>query len=324
MKMMKYLAVAGLMLAVAGTAGAVGIPFTQNYMGPVYMQISNWDMGTVYTPVLTTTAGGGAAADGVRYNASDLVTFALPNANLQPNENSWGIFRINTIWSGKDNGPDTGTIGNKLLYYDGLQGIHVYGMFYGRQDQGVVFANGGTDQKIYSTDTMFKIWTQTSEITNWDDGAAGPSGRLGLDSYTGIGPNGTGSELVLVAQDQPGFLTGFGGYGIASDSFFDIFTPLGQSGSGSYEEFLSLTGGTQRTQFDGNHFPNSQSTVTGYTADLRISGRITNTSSPTGDAWLAGTNDPVFGSYVPEPLTMLGVFLGVSGLGGYIRRRLAA
>ena len=58
----------------------------------------------------------------------------------------------------------------------------------------------------------------------------------------------------------------------------------------------------------------------GLSADFEI--RFNIDPSDTGaPPWGAVSDDPVKFGIIPEPVTMLGVFLAVGSLGGYLRRR---
>ena len=78
---------------------------------------------------------------------------------------------------------------------------------------------------------------------------------------------------------------------------------------------MDVVGGTEATYWDTDTF------VSPYgfpNTDIRL--QFDTIPSNIAD-WLVKSRDPVSTYFVPEPLTLFGLFAGVSGLAGYIRRR---
>ncbi|MDY7009770.1 MAG: PEP-CTERM sorting domain-containing protein [Planctomycetota bacterium] len=327
MKFLKIITVTGLILAVSATAGATGVPFNQAYNGPIYGHMANYDSSYLYD------WNNGYLADnvtqivlGTAYNPALVKTVPGTGKGLHANENSWGIFKIDNLYAGAITGADTITQASPTnqLYNNGDNGLEIVGIFYGRQDLNVTFLTPGAlgIQQITSNGGTTEIFTQP--VNTYDNGAAGSGGRVAAVNneyatigYVGDGTNTLlpGAELVIVASDQVGFFPTLG----ANVAFNTTFTPNGAgSGSGQFDMFLSVTGGTESLLWDTDVFPTPTSLIAGVTADFRLKGSTTPTG--VGD-WLVSSSDPITGTYVPEPMTMLAVFTGIAGLAGYIRKR---
>ena len=329
MRHLLVLLIVGLVLAVSGPAWAIGIPFTQAYNGPTYWHISDWDAGTFYNGLLT---NGSPALNGHTYTPSQLQKTG-PSGGVT-GEDSWGIFRVESIYTAQVDpfGTDTITIGSTELYDFGatLQTTEIMGLFHGRVDDFISFVDltplNLTDpltQVIQSHGDTIDLYTQPKGSAEslgglWSNGLGGPSDRLAANQYKGVGYSAlnttiVGSDLALTGGVQLGF---------QSDGVISYFTPnaTGNTGSGTFGLYISWTGGSQLPIWDTNVFPIGYS-LGGITADLRLQGSITPTGLPTGDPWLVHTSDPGTTSVVPEPVTMAGMLLGIGCLSRYIRKR---
>ncbi len=323
----------GMVFALAGPASAATIPFRTGYTGPYVMHLINFDQGTEYTGleadgVTPVTLGQAYTPDQLQKNK---------HASLGANEDAWGVFRIDTIFSGMHNAPDGITQGSKQLYGHGDAGLEIVGIFYGRQDNTVIFESvtgpTGTviQQTLFSAGDTFEMFVQplgASEapwfvpVTNedpWSTGLGGPGARVDANEYPGIGYDGTGTDTIAAGAEQ--VLVGTTQSGFLLDDVFATFVPQNGTGSGTFDLFISWTGGTQLAQFDQDPFPNSFSSVTGVTADMRLAGTTRPNFAPSGDPWLVESSDPAMGAFVPEPVTMAGLVFGLGSLAGYVRRR---
>jgi hypothetical protein len=311
----------GVVLALTVPASAMGIPFRVPYTGPFVMHLINLDMGTLYTGLLAD--GVTPVTDGVEYTPDQLQSIRHPT--LEDGEDAWGVFRIDTIFNGSATGPNVVSQGSTQLYGHGDAGVEIVGIFYGRSDNTIEFDDGGTEQEIHSAGDTFEMFVQpvgTSEpVTTWDLALQGPSARIDTNEYPGIGYDGTGTDTIAVGAEQ--VLVGTTQGGFLDDHVVSTFEPSGGTGTGSFDIFISWTGGTQLSQFNTNGFPNQFAPPPpgGETADLRLKGTISPIVLPLDDPWLVGTSDPAFGEFVPEPVTMAGLMLGVGSLVGYVRRR---
>jgi len=328
MRYLQLLVMGGIVLALAGSVGAVGIPFSQPYHGPVYWHLSNWDEGRIYTGFLAD--GVTPVQAGQTYTPTQLQSFG-PSGGMH--EDSWGIFRVESIYTAAvDNSQtDTIVIGSTQLYDFGAptQTTEILGIFHGRLDDFITFVdmtplnpNDPLTQVTQSHGDRFDLYTQpkgsADAIGLWDNGILGPSARLAAGVYPGVGFDAAGnplpgSDLALTGHAQAGFQT---------DEVITVFTPTpsGNSGSGTFGLFISWDGGSQLNMWDTNVFPIGYS-LGGISADLRLQGTATPTGLPTGDPWLVHTSDPATTAFIPEPVTMAGLLLGFGCLGGYFRKR---
>jgi hypothetical protein len=312
----------GVVLALTVPASAMGIPFKVPYNGPFVMHLINLDMGTLYTGL--EDDGVTPVTDGVEYTPGELES--IRHSTLEDGEDAWGVFRIDTIYTGSNTGPNAISQGSVNLYSHADSAYEIVGIFYGRSDNTIEFDDGGTEQEIHSAGDTFEMFVQPkgwSEVgaTTWDTALSGPSARIDTNEYPGIGYDGTGTDTIMLGAEQ--VLVGTTQAGFLDDEVVSVFEPSGGTGTGSFDIFLSWTGGTQLALFDTNGFPNefAPPTPNGETADLRLKGTIVPLVLPLGDPWLVGTSDPAYGTMVPEPITMAGLMLGVGSVVGYVRRR---
>lgn len=339
MKTLKLLAVLGVLAALSVPAGAVGIPFSQAWNGPLVWHITNWEDSTVYD------YNGGLLADnvtpivfGTAYSAG-LVKPITTGIATVAGESAWGIFQVDQILTGGITGPNGISPGAIQLYSKGTSPTDVLGIFYGGADATVTF-NDSTNPfstRITAAGFNYEIFTQPDTIFDslvspgLNGGAAA---RVDINEWAGLlGYDGTGTNTLLAGAER--VITGDGQAGMTPQEFFAVFD-FSQL-TGTFESYISVApsteafdsggasvgfSGTQNTYFDTNIFPTGGFVpfVAGTTADFRIKG----TSQPTNFPWLVGSSDPVTTAFVPEPMTMLGLMLGVGGLAGYIRKRRSA
>lgn len=349
MRYLKLMTVVAMLLAVSGMAGAVGIPFTHPWgtggNTAVFAHLTNYDAVTTYTGKFVTGANapqgvsllpeGGLGSDGKMYPA---LQANLPNgADL--GESAWGVFQIDTIFEGRVPNPfqhNNITIQNAKdpLFSAGFQGKELVGIFHGRTDSAVTFFSDGT-QKIEAIADVFEVYLQ--DVGTFDEGTAGSAGRIAPNKYVSAGFDAGGNQIGELV------LNGSGAFGFVGSPFvpgaqdvlrFDPKTDV----SGAAETFIQLFKagevsqvGTANAQFDNDYFIGI--TNAGARADLRLKSTTTlnNGSNLAPEAigafdWTVTTSDPLTGNdivVIPEPTTMLGMFLAVGGLTRYIRRRRA-
>lgn len=320
-RILLLLIVASMFLALSGPAWALStnIPFRVGYGGPVSWHISNWDEGRVYTGLLT---NGDPVTVGTVYTSAQLQSIA-PKGPAGVGD-AWGIFRVETIFDAALTGPNSMTIGSTQLYGHGDEGTELVGIFYGRQDDTIVFNADGSqtinsDPLGYFGDRIDLYIQPVGTAANWINGMAGPGASAVAGTYPGIGDD-PDSTLVLTGFITPGFSNG------GLDGSFSNFTPQGATGEGTFGLYLTWDGGTDLNRFGSpttpGIFPFFGGPGAPFDADARLKGTISPTIFPLADPWLVNTSDPAF-MYVtvPEPVTMAGVLLGIGCLGRYIRRR---
>jgi len=319
---------------VSGTAGA--IPFNQAYNGPLVMHITNWEDSVTYDWNGGKDINGNPIQVATWYPAN--IIKMNPALNTQPNESSWGIFQIDQILSGQVTGWNSISTGALTLYDKGSSSTDLVGIFYGGQDVAVKFIDTVTSEaQISAANFKYEIFAQPDTYYKPEDPGATPGlgagARVDLNEFPHVGYDGTATNTLLPGADR--IITGVGQAGMDNFEFFAQFNPASISGSfNTYistaplaEAFYSDTtsagfAGTENVFFDTNIFPcgGFVPVVPGTTADFRLKGG----SEPTNWPWLVRSSDPITTAYVPEPVTVLGVFLGLGSLAGYIRRRRAA
>jgi len=328
MKSMKLLLGVALLLALSGPVWATPttIPFEQAYSGPTYWHISDWDDGSVYT---------GKLLDGVTAAPLDTPISAsllekIPTAGPQGVGDAWGIVSVDTINAATLSGPNNMSIDiTKLLFKQGDAGVEVYGVFYGRKDDTVTFRSNGS-QEIYSDPLGYvgeriDLYVQPlGTAAAWSTGMGGPAAATTAGFYPGIGTDATGNllpgaTLVLTGYVQPGFENG------GLDGVSSTFKPNGNSGTGTFDFYITWDGGTDLNTFGSptgpGVFPFDGGPGAPYDADAYLSGTDRITTSPASNPWLVSTSDPAYMNAVPEPVTMMSMVLGIGYLGRYIRRR---
>ena len=334
MRHMKLILAIGIVLAVSATAMATSkIHFSQPW-GPdeIICHVIDNGMGTIYLP----------------YNQplnewldpADVPSVPASGANV--GEDGWGIFQIDAIYKGKwVNEPNnvidrlTGSASD-LLWQAGDDGLELVGMYANRVDLAVLFAqdpiSGEISQFTQSMGDTYEIFSQP--VGNYDP-SQGSSGRVMagmvyLDKYTGIGyqADGTplpGAFLEGTAYTEPGY---FGS--LAATEVISEFTPLGGTAvvTGTSDMFLTMDHSSEILFRNGGWLdedvfhPTKGDPGEFNWSDLRL--HVTTAPHlPEGDYdWLFTSSDPLTGAVmIPEPMTMLGVFMGISGLAGYVRKR---
>jgi len=317
MRTMKVLTVLGLLLAISMPASALTL--AGGYAGKIEMKFTNWDMGRVYDlgQSATTIAGVDALTVSGGLGQDTVAGTFVPGGDA--GEDGWFIFRITTIQ----------TPGGIPLWQTDASatshGMELVGIGYGITD--VATDNTGATTYTFSTSTKIDMWEQP--YGNFTE-SLGSSGRIGGAAYTGIGTPGGVAGATLIAST-----VAFGGIDIPAGSpivpgapFEQAYTLPGPQGT-TYT-YVDVVGGTWG---DGNM--NNGELVSGAfldpisAANFDVAEGLLETKAvayiPTGgatDNWLFKTQDPFLTTYaVPEPITMLALFGGVAGLGGYIRKR---
>ena len=229
-------------------------------------------------------------------------------------EDSWGIFHVTTIWHGEMNPGGTDIIQEDPPYWEiASDPGYLQGIFWGIQDQRVEIY-GPDLVRIYSTGLEFELWDTT-------DGGTGddylPSDRTALNRLPGwvdgtgeLEIAGEGAWYRYIGDADPSGIDGqtLVYLDVESGAWLDPVYPGDPYG---LQEVWTITQGDIDGLFD---------TSKEY--------EIYQTWSVVGDLTEPWTRseDAARGWYVPvpEPVTMLGLFLGIGGLTGYVRRRRTA
>jgi hypothetical protein len=210
-------------------------------------------------------------------------------------EDGWGVLFLNNLRFDTDNNGSYETLAYERPGAAG--GTAIIGIFWGGRDDAVtVNAN-----KSYSTSVsgvQFELWqvnltTSINQfyIDNVDLTSDNRSAQKKLDTW----PTGAPGTLLLSGKTDvfeftsSSFAQNGGGYGVS-------------------DVFASVTGGAW-SDWDTN--------TQLYGSDLYLNWTFANVYEKNSLV----SSDYGYGAGIPEPLTMLGLFLGVGSLGGYLRRR---
>ena len=319
MKLLMVLMATALLLSISGTTQ--GITFRYGYDGPVTMKFTNWDMGVLYNAPAVPAIGIPAV------NAFEVFAYPSANGNYYDHlgnvvpvndvnrEDMWGIGQITRIY------PTGGNPVTDVLWLPGDDGVELSALFYGERDNALVDAGIALPgfQVIAGQGLQFDMYENPVDHFNDAGGALqGSSGRTGFNTYNGI----TDGTLVASLLSQPN--VGGPNPGV-NDEFVSIFKPNATftTGEGTFTSYMELDPCTAAAQRDYDQF--NTDAMTPWLYDFTIDGTtIPNDGSvgPIVSDWIVLSEDPIRGNAViPEPVTMLGVFLGLGSLTSYIRRR---
>lgn len=337
---MKLLKLCGVLVAVvAFSSSAFGVislvyeegPLKGQALNPASLveltwKIGDFDIGTGYAvpgaPVgysgnpggagiagaVTTLDGLGASPSG----ALPLGLYAGANGNL---EDTWGIGRITRIEAPS----------GAAVWTPAGKGHELNAIFFGEQDI-FIEALGGGDIRIDGVNFRIEIYSGPLFL----DATGGTAVRTAANTYPTVNLEGQTLELSMVSL--PGFINAPGvGAGLATE-FESRFNFTSNTGEG--DAWLEITGGAAAGQFDHDPYTSANAAALAWnpladiTADIQLAfdadpndGGVV-PPNPIGD-WLVESDDPMkmVGTNVPEPLTMLGLFMGLGGVGAYIRKR---
>ena len=325
------IAVLGLLLTLAGITNASVPPFT----GTFYAHMDNYDASRIYTGKLAN--GVTPVTPGVNYTPAQLEYIQPTNAD-NPNETSWGVFRFQLVLQGEVTGMNTITkvAPPNTLWTEGDNSREMVGIFYDRRDISVSFSNVGhidgdaviPNEALYyqiikSNSTKYKLWYQP--FGSYDNGMGGPDARVGIDDYPTIGDvagfttrvvEGTDADDIFTTFDPAMYVTNLAGNTTVLPSTTNTYIlltdgPWMQPGNGVWFDQAFPLGG-----------------ATAPVAHLSLNSTLKPTDKPNDTnplltAWDVASSDPITGhvNVIPEPVTMLGLFAGISGLVGYLRKR---
>lgn len=344
MRILKYLALAGLILAVTGTAGAI----TLNLPGPVGIKfdIMDWTMSKTYAlapgqvvqgiPALDALVQGPPVVPGAQViNVPHLYAPGLVGMT----EDDWSIVKVSQILVDEAWDP------NSPVVWSGAADLQneIVGLVYGGVDSYVADIGAGKE-KVGTVGLFYDFYVQPKGTFQ---ASLGSAGRIGFSQYVGAGLSYT--DLNLNGKYDAGEPTfAVGQQIIAGQSTFgkvipgavvpvhrvSEFTPAPfpvGSGTGESSEFVDIVGGAWRfagpaMEVPNFYFPNVDPRH-GVSQDGDLFQKSTLTpyfAIGTPADWIVSSDDPVRGfAMVPEPFTMLTLATSLFAVGGYVRRRLA-
>lgn len=333
MRILKLCLVVGLIGAAAMPAAA--LTFNVPYNGPIKFKFSDWEVGTIYLPsnnnnafttvgqtVTLTTAEMNAAQANQNPAVGNWFSVAPPKA--QTGEEGWGIWRLDGIYGDPANDQSY----SLELYTRGQPSKDVWGMFYGINDMqvSVTLKNAGANPGLNTGDEIYtlSVWSEGMaggggnelkfdlyETTSGVDLFGPASSRSGMASFPGVTggtPFLSGTAIVDVLSGAPvgGMFTSTSDIDRASNSLVKSITPIG-SARVIFDVDPTVGDGAFYQSVDG--------------LDIIFTTNVYGYTGPLENGWMARTDDPAFANFVPEPLTVMGLGMGIGGLFGYIRKR---
>jgi len=212
--------------------------------------------------------------------------------------NSYGIFNVTQIL-GQTN------VGTWVEVWSPTASEALEGWFYGLSDDKVDL-NASGQGTIYSVGGIIEMYlgSQNMNITAGPNAVAPTLGNPPTDNWDAA--DGT---LFLSANFVPGAaLTD------TTTTYAQQINSIANPLLGSGEAYLSLTGGLYAPMLDTNGY-------LGGTADLKMQA---NFNGPAEYGWIAESFDPVRGTVIPEPSSMLLFGMGMVGLATRLRRKKVA
>lgn len=336
MRVCKMIGVVALVMVVTGTTWAVtvpAIPVLGDQFPPgsgnvaVHFYTRNRDQSTGY---LTTVNGTyNATSPTAAFTGPGVLTeLKAPDGMFMTragagggSEDTWGIFSMRIIEAGGMVSPGTpfADIFKKLggdLTYEWTEtnvmtgNTALVGVFYDGWDTQVVV--NGTALEVQTVGTRFELWAVDKALVNLEGASQGPhydaNWRTARNRYT-TWVQGGGTLLLDGNATYERFIgTQLSSTPLVFDGQTVVYVDIPTVGAGIWDKFVG----------DGKYFTDPL----GNKADLKL----TNDIDPGADGWAVNSHDDGGFTFqlVPEPLTMLGVLLGVGGLGKYIRRRFQA
>jgi len=296
MSNLKVVVIVGLLLAMSGMAGA--IPLQQ---GPLIFKTYNYEVSAAYS---------GPAGTYFRdANGNFPGLTKVHTGPVQANEDTWGLLYITQLFTETPPpalpGPGGVFIPDIAPYFtSGTDNHYILGMFYGGQDQVVIIDPNGA-QHIGISDLKFNLYDVTGPIAN--PASLDPNDRVNPDTFPGWNDSGT----LLVT-------------GTEYSNTFNGTTGVGPIGSGDVYLNCDATGTWGPLLVNGNWWINNDGNdllgnPLGGNSDIWQTWHFNAGQNQIGP-WI-WSQDSGEAFVVPEPLTMLGVCLGITGLGGYIRNR---
>jgi len=328
-KLISLLLVLVLVLSLGGISQAVSLQ-----TGPGIIKTWNYEIGTSYSNGTTGNFYFRDAAASYYTEEHGLLTYNAANPNhklfsdltvirASGNEDAWGLLRITDIFyadvstgfladSRFGDGNDDTLIGNNITsnikyWSEGDNNEYLLGLFYGHQDLVVECVDAAKNQyMVWGTGGQFDIYVVDGFPGNPAVAAnLNPVNRTGLDSF---------DNWFDKANDEL-----FVGGNFEYFRFDGDATTLTDF-DGESEVLMSFTRGSQTLGPWGVDESNWWTAPDGTIADMWQSWNI---GDPFvyGNGWTGSEDSGRFYMPVPEPVTMLGMILGIGGLTRYIRKR---
>ena len=322
MRGLKLIALLGLILAVSGTAGAVTVP-SYPTGSAVYLENYDRDMGTAYfgpSDWYTRTVRGGTWSSA---NSSAFTTvIPATGAWAGAGEDTWGIFDVATIAPGQKTGNNIIQVGTPTYIWDSGSNMTgntaLVGVFYDGWDSQVIINNsappGSPILTVFAEEIKFELWAVDKSKVDLFYNRQGPAYdanlRTAQNEYLSWVDQSDTTAVKLLTGTSTEFR--FTGSANSSDGTFD----------GQTLTYWDINENDSTGLWNANWGASSK--IDPFIDDFgnKADMKLTFDSHSGTQGWAINSTDSGgVGFVVPEPLTMLGVFLGIGGLGGYIRRR---
>jgi hypothetical protein len=294
------------------TSSASAFSFRFDYAGPVFMKLTGADAGTFYQFPPAQLATTRAAADALA------IAWTAPGG--VGDEDSWGVFKITSIW--------TDTLSPQQLWGDGDNGEELTVMFYGLRDMYVDWDSPGRIDSVDASvgNATLDFYLDPAQNYDADQAGLGPLARTGLTSYPTV-TDGAPFMRLDVAPGAHSLADEFNTEGLqtllhANTTTISPFTADGFA-------FLNVVPGwgTHGHLFDTNRI----TTFLGTRVDMKMifdAEPFLDPATglpvvPTPTTWTTAINDPIRANVIPEPGTLVLLGLGLLSLvayGGHRRR----
>ena len=337
MRCFKLLLMGGIVLALTVPAWAI------TWVNPlpagtrVRFDILDWSMGKVYQPNAPLPIEGVGAVNAQPQNVvPGAMVINLPQVGLggvggvlvNQTEDIYGIVKVLSI------NADPGAMTYWAEAAD--PNSELAGIIYGGVDT-YIGSNPQMQQVVSSAGLFMDLYEQPKGNFTENLGSAG---RISFNQYEGVGFDAAGNPipgaqllLHLESTDDKAPLDAtplldIDGDGDPDGDFTATFTPEGPpappgSGTGESSLFWDAVGGSWAPFYEviPFYFPNLDPRFGSSMHGDFHSGQDFDPATLGPSDWITTSDDPTRGHFVPEPVTMAGLMLGVGSLLGYVRRR---
>lgn len=340
MRTLKLCMAVGLILSLSGAAWAVTVPTPDS--GWVFLEMTDKTNGTSYAAGVTGTwtrsnpedsfTGPGVLTPTKSPDAWDHDPDGTPNNGDEWTEDTWGVFGIMKMRQGDpdpnvlptDVGPLIG--GNISYEWTSTADTGLVGMFYGGWDYEVQITDATLDAFIVKAhDVKFDLWAvDTSKLLANEGGSVtvdyeGPlfeaDRRKAEDRYADWIDDADGTKVHLLHAESHSFvfsgdLLAGGNFQGTGEHYWDFDANYGDGSGTPGNPAWNYAWGVHVGQLTDANIGG----LTDFFTDLDID------PTDTRD-WMSSSSDDCGGWIIPEPLTVIGAFMGIGSLGAYIRKR---